>query len=178
MPNGLSGPSGKSTVEEGPSNAKPKSTTKSGNTRLLRVLPARFVGITSTNSVSELIAFVSPVTFDALFGSEKRKEQEESYTCYQARFRRLLGPVDPTFDPNSTPSNQAPSARVLKAGSTEKEKENEQANAQGPPGSGEVYIGCSPDIIDRHIAFAALTEGIEEWDTVRYAFVLVLLWFI
>ncbi|KAF9453962.1 AAA-domain-containing protein [Macrolepiota fuliginosa MF-IS2] len=152
--------------EAGSSNAMSKSPTKPGKIELLRVLPSRFVKIPSTDSVSELVAFVSPATFNALFEPESRRD-DESNVCFQVQFKRLPGPVDPTSNTDSTPPNQVSTARVLKAGSADKEKNNDQVNAQGVPGTGEVYIGCSPNIIDQHIVFAALTNGIEEWDTVR-----------
>lgn len=132
------------------------------------MLPSRLVKTSITHAGSELIAFVSPVTFDTLFGPDQRKDDEERRVCYQAVFKKVPGPVDPTKNPDSVSPTQAPSARVLKAGSSEKTKGTDQTGAEEPKGSGDVYIGCSSSIIDKHIVFAALTEGLEEWDTVRY----------
>ncbi len=151
-----------------PSNVDAKPATKAGNTQLLRVVPSRLVKTSITHTGPELIALVSPVTFDALFGPVQQKDDGENQICYQAHFKKLLGPVDPTSSPDSSTPAQAPGPRVLKAGISEKAKESDQIGIQEPQRSGEVYIGCSSSVIDKHVIFAALTESVEEWDTVRY----------
>jgi peroxin-1 len=149
--------------------AATKSTAKTeGETEHLRVLPSRFSKVSCTHSGPELVAFVSPWTFDTLFGAEKEKGDEEKCLCHAARFKRLLPPSDPTLDHPSTKPEDAPNPRVLKPGSTEKAKEADQAISTDPLGSGQVYIGCSPDVIDEQIVFVALSEGVTEWDVVRY----------
>jgi hypothetical protein len=76
--------------------------------------------------------------------------------------------LDPTSDPNFPGSSHAPAPRVLKAGVSDKAKEIEKAQDYDSPGIGEVYIGCYPDVIDQHIVFSVLTEGVGEWDIVKY----------
>lgn len=154
-----------STTEEAPPTTKPRPTTKQGKTEYLRVLSSRFSKASFAHSGSELIALVSPATFDVLFDPGQRTRDGDHYICYQARFKQLSAPPDPTANSDQAVPDQAPTPRVLKAGSTEMEKE---VGPTEPSGTGEVYIGCSPDVIDQHIVFVALTEGVAEWDIVRF----------
>ncbi|XP_006460876.1 hypothetical protein AGABI2DRAFT_150706 [Agaricus bisporus var. bisporus H97] len=133
-----------------------KPTTKiEGKTDHLRVLPSRFSNVPPTYSGPELVAFVSPWTFDTLFDAGREKGDGDKCLCYAAH---------PTVDANSAKPEENPNPRVLKAGSTEKGQESDQANSTDPVGSGQVYIGCLPDVIDGHIVFVALSEGVTEWD--------------
>jgi peroxin-1 len=140
-----------------------------GETNHLRVLPSR-LSILVTHSGPELVAFVSPWTFDTLFGAGREKGDEDKCLCHAARFKRLLPPSDPTLDAHSTKPEETPNPRVLKVGSTEKGKETDQAVSTDPLGSGQVYIGCLPDVIDEHIVFVALGEGVTEWDVIRHVY--------
>ncbi|EKM80755.1 hypothetical protein AGABI1DRAFT_105706 [Agaricus bisporus var. burnettii JB137-S8] len=138
-----------------------KPTTKiEGKTDHLRVLPSRFSNVPPTYSGPELVAFVSPWTFDTLFDAGREKGDGDKCLCYAARFKRLLPLADPTVDANSAKPEENPNPRVLKAGSTEKGQESDQANSTDPVGSGQVYIGCLPDVIDGHIVFVALSEDL------------------
>jgi len=149
--------------EDTPSTTKLEPTSKP---EVLRVLPSRFLQETSSmHSGSELIAFVSIETFDKLFGSAS-----DVGTCFQARFKRMRGPADPTSI-QSSETDPNPVAHIFKAGSSAKGKENEDIEVSGHLGSGEIYVGCSQNVIDYHIIFSALTEGVEEWDLVRYTLV-------
>ncbi|KAF5351610.1 hypothetical protein D9756_007497 [Leucocoprinus leucothites] len=141
-------------------------TSKPGNSEVLRVLPSRLFTTLPAYLGSELIAFVSPQTFGALFGPEQDSLANDHCICFQARFKLRQGPVDPTSS-SSSASNQTPVARVLKPGSSEKEKENQSTKAPEFPGTGEIYIGCLPDVVDQHIVFSALTESVQDWDVVR-----------
>lgn len=132
------------------------------------MLPSRFSNVPPTYSGPELVAFVSPWTFDTLFDAGREKGDGDKCLCYAARFKRLLPLADPTVDANSAKPEENPNPRVLKAGSTEKGQESDQANSTDPVGSGQVYIGCLPDVIDGHIVFVALSEGVTEWDVVRH----------
>jgi len=158
--------SAKNPAENIQSTTKPEPTSKPGNSEVLRVLPSRFLQETSTTHLSsELIAFVSIGTFAKLFGSTS-----DGGTCFQARFKRMQGPADPTST-QSSETNPNHVAHVFKAGSSAKGKESEGIEDSGHLGSGEIYVGCSHNVIDHHIIFSALTEDIEEWDLVRYTLV-------
>jgi len=158
--------SAKNPAENTPPSTKPEPTSKPGNSEVLRVLPSRFLQETSsTHSGSELIAFVSIGTFGKLFGSTS-----DGGLCFQARFKRMQGPADPTST-QSSETNSNPVAHVFKAGSSAKGKKSEGIEDSGHLGSGEIYVGCSHNVIDHHIIFSALTEDVEEWDLVRYTLV-------
>jgi len=150
-----------------PPDTGPESTSKPRKSEVLRVLPSRFLQTLSlsTHSGPELIAFVSVDTFDTLFGPTS-----DGCTCFQARFKRIRGPADPTSI-RSSETNPNPVTHVFKAGPSVQEKENERIEDSGHPGSGEIYVGSSHSVIDHHIVFSALSEGVEEWDLVRYALV-------
>lgn len=150
-----------------PPDTGPESTSKPRKSEVLRVLPSRFLQTLSlsTHSGPELIAFVSVDTFDTLFGPTS-----DGCICFQARFKRIRGPADPTSI-RSSETNPNPVTHVFKAGPSVQEKENERIEDSGHPGSGEIYVGSSHSVIDHHIVFSALSEGVEEWDLVRYALV-------
>jgi len=158
--------SAKNPTEDIPSTTKLEPTSMPGNSEVLRVLPSCFLRETlSAHSGSELIAFVSIGTFDKLFGSTS-----DGGTCFQARFERMQGPADPTSI-QSSETNPNPVAHVFKAGSSAKEKGSEGIEDYGYLRSGEIYVGCSHNVIDHHIIFSALTGDVEEWDLVRYTLV-------
>ncbi|KXN87354.1 Peroxisome biosynthesis protein PAS1 [Leucoagaricus sp. SymC.cos] len=164
VPNGQP-TSDKKPTEASLSYATPKST-QPANSVLLRVLPTRYLSLPFAHSGPELIAFVSAGTFDALFGPGHERGAKDSPICFQAMFRRLQGPMDTTSTSNPVGLNHPPTTRVPKAGFT-KEKESAGLEDSDTPGPGEVYVGCSPDVIDQHVVFSALTPGMEDWDIVR-----------
>ncbi|KAJ3562418.1 hypothetical protein NP233_g9586 [Leucocoprinus birnbaumii] len=163
VPNGRPTAS-KKAKEDHQTNATPESLNKPDDSELLRVIPSRLLSPLPTHSGPELVAYVSLETFNGLF--ESVSENSTSSGCFLARFRPLQGPLDPTSSQLSGPS-QPPAPRVLKAGSSDKEKGTGGETDSDPSKAKEVYIGWLPTIVDQHIIFSALPEGVLDWDIIQ-----------
>ncbi|KAF8995495.1 P-loop containing nucleoside triphosphate hydrolase protein [Cyathus striatus] len=133
---------------------KPTFLTKAAS---LRVLPSRLLSIELPDySNSNAIAFVSPKTFKRIFP----KELTLNIRCYKASIKRMPSPKSPSSN-TSASSAPAPGLSILNTDTSEKGKDSTEES-----GVISLYLGCKDGIVDNHIVFPVILDGVEEWDVV------------
>ncbi|KAG7449775.1 AAA-domain-containing protein [Guyanagaster necrorhizus] len=117
----------------------------------LRVIPSRVLARPfAVHSGSELLGFVSPITFTKL---TKLSEPLENDTHVKAHAKRLPPPTDPSSGATAS-ATPDPVPLVLKPG------EKEPTTVE----SGSIYLGRFEGIPNGHIVLPTTVDDIEEWD--------------
>ncbi|KAF8160874.1 P-loop containing nucleoside triphosphate hydrolase protein [Crassisporium funariophilum] len=148
-------------------NGAPTSPPASSNkiSRVLRVLPRRLLPNLHfpNHTGSELLAYVSPVTFTQLQGEDSPGADTLDNSFRHSEFKRLTSPTDPATPSSSSPPPDPPAARILNPGAPVDADSGVSASSN----SQDVFIGTSGGIVAGHIVYMVFPDGIEEWDLVR-----------
>ena len=129
---------------------------------VLRILPSRLCSSTKHpgHNGSELIGFVSSDTF-ALLQSE---DNQGNSTFIHVPLRKLRSPHNPSLTaPERGVETSTRGPRLANGELPSKSRANNTM---------DVYVGIAKGLLAGHIVFPVLPEGLEEWDLVRYRYLL------
>ncbi|KAG6813748.1 hypothetical protein H0H92_007700 [Tricholoma furcatifolium] len=129
-------------------------------THVLRVLPqGTFPSALPEYAGTELVGYISAATFEKLFSLDT--VQRGDLQCFNATFKRLVPPADPSSSSSSAaPPPAAPTTRVIKpnaSGSNDTLEDDVQREDI-------IFVGSLKGLVDGHIVFPAVPKGVEDWD--------------
>ena len=154
--------------------------------KILRVIPPHVLPLAfppaASYTRSEALAYVSKLTFSQLVSTDTSTSSPSlpasadhnddddipDRQFHKATFRRLHPPANPTDPPGNVPNakESQPVARVFTAGGGGERKgvADTDTDTAGPK---NVLVGWAEGILEKHVVFPSMVQGVDEWDLVR-----------